>query len=617
MMLIRKVLGSLTFSIVVLAPLGAAAAEIESEAATPDSQHSQPTFVSQTQIDAPWDYLPYRVLVWLSVDDPTITVRSIERRLRSYLDRDFSSVWRVDIADTPREVRTLAIRNIEHLDYEAVTASDPVLAIKRNHPDAVRIRTVANVAQYCQSVLTTPKLFDQVTQRAESSGDPTLQAVANRLQIGGEDQSVVRQSWSDPKSEALLISRGMARSLDDPGATLISPPIQGLVADTIDAYDKVFIVHVRRHSLPFSVTAVEIDSLMRHFGPACTEYYSAAGDITAAIGRSVTNAFAPVVRIENAGARNATGLLRAGGLIVDKSSPASVGVNDVLEPMIRKNDRRGKPSAIGPIEWALLLSTEIQDRYLKLDFHAGRSDTLQGRKNKRTFRMALKARPQTESTLLRLHMKRNPTFPLIGYELYERELKSRKMTFVGRTNWNGQLKIAKTNSPMRLLYVKNGGAVLAKLPLVPGLYLNAVADLSGDDQRLHAEAYIRGVQNDITDMVAMRKLYSVRIEKKLREGSINAAESLMQSLRKQPTSEEWLAILGRRQVEFLDLIGNQNIGQRRKVDEMFATTRELLSKHITPKLMRDLEALMKRARDNGGKLPEAEEGSTPDDAVDS
>ena len=47
---------------------------------------------------------------------------------------------------------------------------------------------------------------------------------------------------------------------------------------------------------------------------------------------------------------------------------------------------------------------------------------------------------------------------------------------------------------------------------------------------------------------------------------------------------------------------------------MFTTTRELLSKHINPKLLRDLEADLIAARNNGGRLPpkkqESDEGET-------
>ena len=105
-----------------------------------------------------------------------------------------------------------------------------------------------------------------------------------------------------------------------------------------------------------------------------------------------------------------------------------------------------RPATIGRMDWAILLATEQEGRFLKMDFYAGRSGTLQGRKNKRTFRMAFKARTQQDSTELRLHLKNDVDFPLIGYELYERVLKSRAMTFVGRTDWNGSLNISKSES---------------------------------------------------------------------------------------------------------------------------------------------------------------------------
>jgi hypothetical protein len=417
------------------------------------------------------------------------------------------------------------------------------------------------------------------------------------------DESSVGLQWANVQTEGLLVARGIANTLTDPEAKLISPPVTGLIGQAFDSYDKIFIVHARRDHYLGSIDVVEIDTLMRHFGPVTTVPFSSDGAIPFAIGQGITQAFAPVVRIENAGQRNAVGLLRASGLILDEASPATVAVGDALEPMVRKNDRNGRPIVIGPMEWAVLLATEQQGRYLKMDFYAGRAGGLQGRKNKRTFRMALKARAQGDSTLLRLHLQRDPNFPLIGYELHERELKSKKMTFVGRTDWNGRLRIEKGERPIRLLYVKNGGAVLARLPIIPGLLPNAVADLSGDDIRLQAEAYVRGVQNDITDLVAMRELYKARIRLRLKKGEMDKAEELMAGLRSQPNNEELSSAIGRKQIEFLEAIGRKNVGQRRKVDEMFTTTRELLSKYVTKKLIDEVEADLEAARKNGGRLP--------------
>lgn len=567
--------------------------------------------------EQPWDYSPYRVLIWISSDRSQTVAAAVDEPLRALLDRDFAAVWRTDIADSPAPIRTLASRELSAADYDAITASDPVLAVRRDHPDAVRIQVAANVGQYCQTVYATPRRIDEVTERAARAGDATLAGVGPRLKAVPGDEIDVTKLWSDPSTEALLISRGLAQTLAEPEAKIIAPPISGLISETVQDYDKVFIVHIRASPTPGQVEVVEMDTLMRHFGPVVRTDFSSPGGLLPTITHAITAAFAPVVRIENAGQRNATGLLRGGGLVLDEDSPAAVRLGDVLEPMVRKDDRSGQPFAIGPIEWALLLVTGKSDRYLEMDYYAGRAGSLQGRKNARTFRMALKARPRHESTLLRLHLQGKPDFPLIGYELYERPLDAEhpEFIFVGRTDWNGRLKITKADHPLRLLYVKNGGAVLARLPLSPGLYEHAIADLSGDDLRLEAEAYVRGVQNNITDLVAIRELYKARIRLRLKNGELDKAETLMSELRRQPDNKALSDAVSAKQTEFLNAIGRRNIGQRRKVDEMFTVTRELLAKFITPKLIRDLEADLIAARENGGRLP-ADDDEAEDDGVD-
>ena len=49
---------------------------------------------------------------------------------------------------------------------------------------------------------------------------------------------------------------------------------------------------------------------------------------------------------------------------------------------------------------------------------------------------------------------------------------------------------------------------------------------------------------------------------------------------------------------------------------MFSTTRELLQKHITPKLVQDLELDYIRAQKNGGKLPERQKQPKVDNSAD-
>ncbi len=570
----------------------------------------------------PWDYDPYRVLIWYISDQGGLSLSRLEGPIRDFLDRDFQAIWRVDLEPAPSAVASLASRDISNLSYDLITASDPVLAVKRDHPNAVRIRVAKNVGDYVEKVLATRARIDEVIERSSAVGNQEMDGVAKKLEVHPGDAFAVKASWSDPKTEAVLVSRGMANTLTEPQAKLIIPQVAGLVSKVIDNYDKIFIVSVKASTVPMSVEVVEFDTLMRHFGPVSLTHSTTQQSLPRAIGLGLTKAFAPVVRIENAGQRSALGLVRAGGLVLEKDredSPAWIRTGDVLEPMTRKNDRNNNPIMVGPLDWAYLHVKELdghRERNVQMDFYSGRGGGLQGRKNKRTFRTALKVRPMSGSTVLRLHLQRKPDFPLIGYELYEKNLETGDMTFVGRTNWNGLLNVENTDDPMRLLYVKNGGAILARLPMVPGLYSQVVADLSGDDIRLQAEAYIRGVQNSIIDLVAVRELFKARIRMRLEKGEMKKAEDLLNALREQPSSDNLSRSIEKKQTEFINLLGTKNANQSRKVDEMFTTTRDLLSKHIRPDLIRNIENDLGEARKQGGRLPPRSEEPKVDNSAD-
>ena len=554
----------------------------------------------------PWDYDPYRVLIWTVSSSEQTDAEDLKEVLSERLDRDFAAIWRLTIEDAPAAIASAARRNLSALDFETIAASDPVIAVKRDHPDAVRIRFAPDIVEHVGRVYATSSRIDEVLRRGEAAGNPNLLGIDRKLVPVDGDALTVQSMWAKDDVEAVLVSRGMAATLTEPEAKMITPPVSGLVVRASESFDKIFIVDIS-DSVPTRVRAIEFDTLMRYFGEVIEGSAWGQSDLVATIADTITEAFAPVMRIDEAGTRSASGLIRAGGLILDEQSPGMIHEGNVLMPMVRKNDRNGRPIAIGPLDWAYLMVTERDGAKLKADLHAGRVGGLQGRRNSRTFRTALRIRPDDDATMLHLHAKDDPSKPLIGYEIYERELDSKSMTFVGRTNWNGRLRVQRTDdSPLRLMYVKNGGAVLARLPMVPGYKPVAVADLSGDDMRLQAEAYIRGVQNAIIDLVAIRELLSARVRLRLQKGEMEAAEELLNKLREQPTNQQLADDMGNKQRDFIEAIG-RNPNQIRKVDEMFSVTREMLSKHINQKLIRDLETDFIAAQENGGKLPAAEE----------
>lgn len=583
--------------------------------ATTASPSSDPKTAVQDE-PMPFDFDPYRVMIWVVSDSPQVNADILRDDLLDHLDRDFASIWRTTIGDAPASVSTAAMRDMGRMDFDVIAAADTVLAVKMSLEDAVRMKFASDVGRYVGRIDTTKARMDEVRARLISQDDEGLApAWLDKLQAVPGDALDVQQLWNDPTTEAVMVSRGMAEEFGktflpgkkekSPSAKIITPPLEGQVSDALDQFDKVIIVNVRTRTFPMTVQAVELDTLMRHFGTLASVPMSSTDLIIELAGEALRQAFRPVVRVDDAGAKNATGLIRAAGLILDENSPGLIRVGDVLEPMIRKNDRNGNPISIGPLDWAYLNTKEKTGNTVKMDFYSGRIGGLQGRSNNRTFRMGLKVNPTGDQTMIRLHAQKEPDQPLIGYEIYDKELDSTSMTFVGRTDWNGRLVVKPIDRPLRLLYVKNGGAVLARLPLVPGHHSVAVADLAGDDMRLQAESYIRGVQNSIIDLVALRELFKARIMMRLQrgqDGDLQNAEELLEGLRQQPSNEALANEMGKRQTIFLKAIG-RNPNQSRKVDNMFSQTREMLTKHINPKLIRDLEEAYVTAKGNGGKLP--------------
>ncbi|TWU01479.1 hypothetical protein [Neorhodopirellula pilleata] len=582
----------------------------ESAPETSDVAEALDEIEERPEDPAPFDFSPYRVLIWIASDNPRINAASIEDRLLDYLDRDFFSIWRTAIADAPPAVATVAQRDLAALNFDVIAASDPVIAIKRTHKDSIRIHFAADAGRFLKQIQGTKGRVSDIIRRIEADPEyettPAKFAWKEKLVAIDGDAVAVQELWKDEATEAVLVSRGMAETFDDPSAKMIVPPVEGQVVEAIEGFDKIYFVRLQTRQSPMSVQVSELDTLMRHFGSLTTMTLGVQSQLPEVIGAAVRETFSPVVRIDDAGQKDATGLVRASGLALDPDSPAHVRVGDILEPMVRKDDRNGKPMTIGPLDWAYLLTKEVDGHKVKMDFHAGRMGGLQGRKNNRTHRMGIVSRPSRDDTTLRLHAKGKPDLPLIGYEIYDKDLEGTNMTFVGRTNWNGVMEVDKIETPLRLLYVKNGGAVLARLPIVPGHHPTAVADLEGDDMRLQAESYIRGVQNVIIDLVAIRELFKARIMLRLKKGELKEADELLEALRNEPSNERIANDMGKKQTEFLKAIG-RNANQQRKVDEMFSTTRKLLSQHINPKLVNDLEEAMIQAKANGGKLPAEEE----------
>ncbi len=161
--------------------------------------------------------------------------------------------------------------------------------------------------------------------------------------------------------------------------------------------------------------------------------------------------------------------------------------------------------------------------------------------------------------------------------------------------------------PLVQLYVKSGDVVLARLPLVPGISPLEIAQLADDSRRLEAEAFVRGFQGEVLDLIGLRTLLSTRVKKLLQQNKKAEAEKVMAELRGLKDYSAMVETLDKLQRKLLDdSLGPVSMGAKARIDKMLQTTREMMQKFLQNDLVRDAETAVGR-----GAVPE-EESATED-----
>ncbi|MFO1066882.1 MAG: hypothetical protein U0892_23760 [Pirellulales bacterium] len=164
--------------------------------------------------------------------------------------------------------------------------------------------------------------------------------------------------------------------------------------------------------------------------------------------------------------------------------------------------------------------------------------------------------------------------------------------------------------PLVQIYVKSGSTVLAKLPVVPGLSPLESADLPSDERRLEAEAFFRGFQSDLLDLIGMRALFVARIRAHIAARKFEEAEKMLTQL---DTLEKHFELQSK-----LNGIAAKVKGETRgplsdqagkRIDLMVQETSETIQKYLEKDIVVELKNEIEKAKsappDDGSSDPPA------------
>jgi hypothetical protein len=190
------------------------------------------------------------------------------------------------------------------------------------------------------------------------------------------------------------------------------------------------------------------------------------------------------------------------------------------------------------LPWTFLVVEKVEGMTAHCKTHSGLRQALGGRRRGQSEQLAIAVRPVDASTRLTVLGRGKTPKPLPGYDVFAQVPGKKEIQLVGRTDTNGQVDIPATDSPVRILYIKGGDILLARLPIVPGLEPSASAEVADDDLRLALEGYLGAVSGSVIDLVARREILMARARNRMASGKLDEAETFFDELRRLPTREQ-------------------------------------------------------------------------------
>jgi hypothetical protein len=277
-----------------------------------------------------------------------------------------------------------------------------------------------------------------------------------------------------------------------------------------------------------------------------------------------------------------------------ENSPARVAVGDVLLPVVRRNDPMGRlqTGGISVVPWTLLEVRQTHEVTAVCTVFSGLRRPLRGRSTYRTRRLAIVVRGRGQPTNLELKSRADPDRPLSGYQILVRTSQDKQPRLLGETDADGRFPVPPGDGRLQLVYVKSGTRALVRLPVLPGATPEMAVALADDQPRLAAEAFLAGIEDQLTDLAVRRTFMAARIRAKIKAGQVAEAARLLDKYRLLPTAVQLGDELQRERAQIK--VENKRI--EAEIDKLFRSTREKMAKYLDSQADRKLVAEVAQAK---------------------
>ena len=413
--------------------------------------------------------------------------------------------------------------------------------------------------------------------------------------------------------------------------------------------DKIIMLGIKVKNRKITLMAREWDCPTEVWGPYVEHEVYSSELVPRGAYHTMVQAFVPVARLLQVEKKSGRAVPRAGGLTQcpgyvpftfqttnadgetedvteyrfalkpNYTSPVWMGIGDVFVPVMRRALRKkvdGKRISVVmtmDIEWTYALTESLDENdgepSLGVTIYSAKRAPMGGATGRRTERILRKVKPQSTTTTLLLTNRKDPPEPLAGYEIFSVRPGYKASDLLGKTDWAGSFKVDQHEEyPLRVLYVRSGKRVLARLPMVPGYYPESSQKMFNDDIRIRAEGAVRGFENNLLDLIARRQTLKIQTEMALGKKDFKRAKSLIDDFAALKTGKDFAIEVASESRKF----ASKDPREQKKIDYLFSEINRLVAQKLKPSELSDLQVLLRETKEGKKPDPEPETESETD-----
>ena len=358
-------------------------------------------------------------------------------------------------------------------------------------------------------------------------------------------------------------------------------------APTWEQYDKLFLIVIKAQdvwsasvaNIGWSAAIREMDVRTRSFSELRQIQVAQLSQLPEHLFCGITESLTPLARIVRVDENRILLEERAGELLAMQDVLPVVVERQVMLPIVRSNDRDGNPQQIRRVDWTFLSVERNADGLLSATMHTGLRSPINTRTRPRHQQLALLAKPSGDHTTIRFASYVSRDMPLPICDILESVPGRKQAVNIGTTNTQGEFRIDNLpERPVRLLYVRNGANLIARVPIMPGVDPVLTAEVPIADSTLHAESLVRGIQEEILDTVAMRQVLVAQAITFRRRSDRKGFDDTVLKLRRLKTRQVYQSELNllKMQLPYDDPVS------RRRIETMLEQTRTLVQESLPP-----------------------------------